>query len=157
MKHNNHTAEWTLCVLTVGFAAFFALHLIVAGGASPQSPLLGARDADGGHILLREQWGDREWSAGRTGEAARLLIFDQFRARPNINSASASVLSTLPGIGPKTAAKIIAYRDAAGRMESPSALSSIPGIGSRTMKQLGEALTFGERMPPREVEVIDLR
>ena len=49
--------------------------------------------------------------------------------RININEASATELETLPGIGPSTAAQIIAYRDANGPFPTIAAIMEVPGIG----------------------------
>ena len=61
----------------------------------------------------------------------------------NINTASASVLDGLPGIGPSKAAAIIAYREANGAFSSCSALTNIQGIGSATVDKLASMCTVG--------------
>ena len=47
----------------------------------------------------------------------------------NLNSANESDLMTLPGIGEKTAKKIVAYREEHGRFSSLEELMQVPGIG----------------------------
>ena len=47
----------------------------------------------------------------------------------DLNAASSDDLDRLPGIGPATAAAIVAYRDKHGRFASIDELSDVPGIG----------------------------
>ena len=54
----------------------------------------------------------------------------------NINTASASQLDIMPGIGPSKAAAIIADRDAKGPFSSCEELSRVTGVGSKTVSQL---------------------
>ena len=69
-----------------------------------------------------------------------LILFFAFMTQAvagvDINNASASVLSTLPGVGPKTAEKIIAYRDANGPFASCDQLTSVKGIGAKKLEKL---------------------
>ena len=52
-------------------------------------------------------------------------------SKVNINTASASELTTLDGIGESTAAKIIAYRQANGSFASIEEIKKVSGIGDR--------------------------
>lgn len=58
----------------------------------------------------------------------------------NINTADAAALDTLPGVGPSTAAKIVADREANGRFASPDDLGRVPGIGPKKLEQLKPAI-----------------
>lgn len=54
----------------------------------------------------------------------------------NLNTADAAALDTLPGIGPSTAAKIVADRAANGPFKSADDLGRVPGIGPKKLEQL---------------------
>lgn len=54
----------------------------------------------------------------------------------NINTADAAALDTLPGIGEKTAAAIVDYRNEHGFFADISELMDVPGIGSSTFEGL---------------------
>ncbi|MBI4818993.1 MAG: RNA-binding transcriptional accessory protein [Deltaproteobacteria bacterium] len=57
------------------------------------------------------------------------------RVGVELNTASASLLSYVSGIGPKLAAKIVAHRDATGPFESRKGLLSVSGLGKKTFEQ----------------------
>lgn len=54
----------------------------------------------------------------------------------NLNTATAQQLDALPGIGPVTAAKILAWRAEHGRFSVVDELAEVPGIGPRTLEEL---------------------
>ncbi len=56
--------------------------------------------------------------------------------KTNINTADRNELMRLPGIGPKTADKIIAYRVAHGGFGSIGELQRVKGIGPKTVEKL---------------------
>lgn len=61
----------------------------------------------------------------------------------NINVASAEQLTTVKGIGPSTAQKIIDYRNQHGRFSSVSALMNVSGIGEKKLAQMQPYVTVG--------------
>jgi competence ComEA-like helix-hairpin-helix protein len=61
--------------------------------------------------------------------------------RVNLNQANAEALITLPGIGPRLAERIIAYRQEAGSFASLDELSMVQGIGPALVEQLRSLVT----------------
>ena len=61
----------------------------------------------------------------------------------NINTASAEQLETLPGIGPSTAARIIADREQNGPFRTIEDLTRITGIKEGTMSKIRAYITAG--------------
>ena len=61
----------------------------------------------------------------------------------NINTASHSLLTQLPGIGDTYAQRIIDYREANGPFENPSDIQKVEGIGEKRFSQLEDYITTG--------------
>jgi len=55
-------------------------------------------------------------------------------AKININTASADQLTSLKGIGPKYADRIIQFREAHGTFKAAEDIVQIPGIGAKTLE-----------------------
>lgn len=60
----------------------------------------------------------------------------------NINTASASELQALPGIGEVLARRIVEYRTQNGPFHSPEDLKQVRGIGEKRARDLESYLTF---------------
>lgn len=56
----------------------------------------------------------------------------------NINTASASELETLPGVGPVTASNIISYREKNGNFKVIEDIKNVDRIGDKTFEKLKE-------------------
>jgi len=56
----------------------------------------------------------------------------------DLNAATLEQLDTLPGVGPATAQKILAYRQAHGAFGSVDELDQVPGIGAKRLATLRE-------------------
>jgi competence protein ComEA len=61
----------------------------------------------------------------------------------NINTASAAELEALPGVGPKTAALIVEYRQKNGPFKKIEDVMNVRGLGEKNFLKLKEQLTVG--------------
>lgn len=61
----------------------------------------------------------------------------------NINTADAAALDTLPGVGPSTAAKIIAERESNGPFATVDDLGRVSGIGPKRLDALRDLISAG--------------
>jgi competence protein ComEA len=97
---------------------------------------LAAPVVDGQQVLVpaRGSRGNADASAttGPAGPAAQV----------SLNTASVEQLDTLPGVGPVTAQKIVAYRTEHGPFASIEELDAIPGIGPARLEQLRGLVTL---------------
>lgn len=62
----------------------------------------------------------------------------------DLNSATATELMQLPRVGPRTAARILAYRKANGPFQRPEEIMNIKGIGEKAFLRLRPHLRAGE-------------
>ena len=62
----------------------------------------------------------------------------------NINTATAAQLQSVKGIGVKTAAAIVAYREAHGDFSSLDAITGVKGIGAKKLAKIRDAITLGD-------------
>lgn len=60
----------------------------------------------------------------------------------DLNTADSTLLQTLPGVGPATAAKILAQREQVGPFQSLTDLDAVPGIGPATLERLAPLVTW---------------
>jgi len=74
------------------------------------------------------------------GEQAKAPTVSETDSAPtelvNLNSATLEQLETLPGVGPVTAAAIVAWRDANGGFENTEQLGEVDGIGPARLAKL---------------------
>jgi competence protein ComEA len=71
-----------------------------------------------------------------TGAAA-----EEKAAKVNLNSASAEELTTLPGIGPAYARRIIEYREKNGPFKRVEDLLNVQGIGDKTLERIRDKVS----------------
>ena len=65
-------------------------------------------------------------------------------AKVNLNTASVDQLTTLPGVGPKLAARIVEYRQKSGSFRSTQELMNVQGIGEKNFAKIETWLSVGE-------------
>jgi comEA protein len=58
----------------------------------------------------------------------------------NINKAGLTELEVLPAIGPKTAQKIIDYRNSGGFFKSKEEIKNVSGIGEKTYEKIKDKI-----------------
>jgi competence protein ComEA len=61
----------------------------------------------------------------------------------DLNTASASELDLLPGIGPALAQRIIEYRGKHGGFKTIEELKQVPGIGPKKLEAIRDRVTVG--------------
>ncbi len=117
----------------------------LAGGSTPDADLsrinLAAKLADGQQIVVPQKnsaAGGVAPGTGGSGGAGGASPSNPV----NLNSATAAQLDSLDGIGPKTAQKIIDYREAHGGFRSIDELLEVPGIGQAKLDQIKGELTL---------------
>jgi len=74
----------------------------------------------------------------------------------NINEATQVDLETLPGIGPKKAEAILAYRDQYGLFPTVESITNVSGIGEKTLENLRPLITVGIVVPQTQTNPNEL-
>jgi competence protein ComEA len=75
-------------------------------------------------------------AAAQTKTTARAAAKPSSTAVVNLNTASASDLEGLPGIGAKTAARIVEYRQKNGPFKKVEELMNVRGVGEKNFLKL---------------------
>lgn len=134
-------------LVTVAPGARVADAIAAAGGALDDADLTGlnlaARLGDGGSIVVAGPGGGtvQDGSTGSDGPAGPAGTASDGSATVNLNTADLSTLQTLPGVGPVTAAAILAYRTEHGPFTDVAQLEEVSGIGPATMARLRAHVT----------------
>lgn len=109
-----------------------------AGGPAPDADLSGvnlARVVADGEQLRVPRVGEVPAAVPGAGSGVAA------DGRVNINTADATALETLPGVGPALAARIIAWRDENGPFRSVDELTAVSGIGEKTLDGMRDQAT----------------
>lgn len=78
-------------------------------------------------------------AAGKTAAAVPAVV--------NLNTATATQIATLPGIGEKAAQRIIEYREKNGGFKKIEELMNVKGIGEKSFLKLKPLITVGDSKP----------
>lgn len=127
----------------------------LAGGALPEAHLEGINLAEkvvDGLQLVVDVGGSRvsypgQSAASVAGPGSGPASDTRGEASPrsatvNINTADTAGLSTLPGVGPKTAEAIISWRESNGPFTSPEQLMEVKGIGVAKFEALRASVSI---------------
>ena len=82
-------------------------------------------------------------NAGATDTQQGTYDYSDSLGKININHASIDELTMLPGIGKKTAERIVAYRQKFGPFLNIDDLAKVEGIGKKTSEELRPYITVG--------------
>ena len=82
-------------------------------------------------------------AAAQAKASARAAAKPSTSAIVNLNSASAVDLEALPGIGAKTAARIVEYRQKNGPFKKIEELMNVRGVGEKNFLKLKPQITVG--------------
>ena len=99
-----------------------------AGGATRRADLA-APLLDGAQVLVPERGTAHAVPSARAAPSAPAPVV-------HLNSADAAALDALPGVGPATAARILAWRDEHGGFVAVDELLEVPGIGPAKLETL---------------------
>jgi competence ComEA-like helix-hairpin-helix protein len=78
--------------------------------------------------------------AGPAGTSLKGVVDRENRV--NINTSDAERIATLPDIGPKTARKIISYRDSHGSFLLKEDIMKVGGIGPKTFDKIKDLIVL---------------
>ena len=133
-------------VYRLGAEARVQQALTAAGGPGADADLdamnLAAPLRDGDRVYVPHSGVGVPPVIGVTGAGGGANI-DVAPARPiSLNSASAAELDVLPGVGPSTAAAIVAYREVHGPFASVDELLNVRGIGTAKLDAIRALVTM---------------
>ena len=137
-------------LVTLEPGARIADALTAAGGATDGADLIGLnmarRVTDGEQIIVGITAAPGQpatMGSSSTGDSGTVPPANAQTGSPSapgglvdLNAATVDELDTLPGVGPVTAAAIIAWRDANGRFTSVDQLGDVDGIGPARLEKL---------------------
>lgn len=96
--------------------------------------------ADGQKVVIPMIGEEGELFGTSTAETAAPAGKDS-QGRININTADSDTLQEIPGVGPATAEKIIAYREENGKFSQIEEIQNVNGIGNKTFEKMKDKIT----------------
>jgi competence protein ComEA len=97
-----------------------------------------------GHAAVASAQRKSSSSAAKSATAAGEVV--------NLNTATATQIATLPGIGEKAAQRIIEYREKNGGFKKVEELMNVKGIGEKSFLKLKPLVTVGDARPAPKQE-----
>ena len=94
-------------------------------------------------VLVGLTWVPHTLHAAQSSNATRQAAKPAVAGAININAASATELEALPGIGAKTAGRIIEYRQKNGPFKKIEELMNVRGVGEKNFLKLKPLITIG--------------
>ena len=107
----------------------------LTGAARPGRLNLAQLLTDGQQVVIGTARGPASEVRDGTGPAAS-SVGPSAAATVDLNRATAAELEQLPGVGPVTAAAILAWRTQHGRFTAVAELQQVDGIGPKTYAQI---------------------
>ena len=132
-------------------------HIHVGAKASTQSPLIPGMPANV-HANIQPQNANTPVTYSHSQPQSS-------SGRVNVNTANATELESLPGVGPAIAKRIIDYRNQHGNFSSPEDLINVRGIGKSKLAQIlphvtamntGTRVTQSQSQPQSSSGLIDI-
>ena len=132
-------------------------HIHVGAKASQQSPLIPGMPANV-HANIQPQNANTPITYSHSQPQSST-------GRVNVNTANATELESLPGVGPAIAKRIIDYRNQHGNFSSPEDLINVRGIGKSKLAQIlphvtamntGTRVTQSQSQPQSSSGLIDI-
>jgi competence protein ComEA len=105
--------------------------------AASSSPAIESSSKNSADLTKTEDMAQLDNQSSQT-DASELAI--DTNGKVNINYADSEELTTLSGVGPKTAEKIVEYRKEHGKFTNPSQIMSIKGIGTSTYSKIKDKI-----------------
>ncbi len=133
-EHLAFTRQETLAI------AFLAVALLIGQAVrwyrSSAAPDVRATDYSALDSEFVARARDVSGSVARGGESPKAARAQPAPGSVDINTATAEQLIALPGIGPVTAEKIVAFRDENGPFETAEDLLQVRGIGEKKLARI---------------------
>ncbi|MCS7260851.1 MAG: ComEA family DNA-binding protein [Anaerolineae bacterium] len=115
--------------------------LIAAGGATTDADLERINLASALHNEQHVHVPRRGEPTEQPAEKGAITTSEPSSERLDINTATAEELTTLPGIGPALAERIVAWREAHGPFTDIAEIKQVPGIGDAIFARIQPYIT----------------